>query len=384
MRICCPVPGIVPGYTMTGATTYDRNILRQLALLGVECDIILPDGRILVDHEVEGWTIHMVRIPCRPAIAHHVARIARFHHTVYSVYKRHNFDLLRVHSFFSSSLEMLWTKIRYKLPVPVVVHYHHLDNHPLRKLIVQAAMYHCQAVITFSHAAKQDAVKHLGISPQKIHVVYHGIERRFRPAQVNMQLSRQLGCTPDERILLFLGNLEARKNPLFLLDVLTDLLAVKRKVKLVLAGTGPLLGVIRQKIAQLGLQNNVVLTGAIPEQLKPDYYNLADIFVFPSALEGFGLVIGEAMSCGKPVVAFNTSAMPEVVKDGVAGFLVSPSNKAEFVQRTLLLLDDKELRLEMGVQAMERVERLFRWDRAASETLKIYQQTIERFRSGAR
>jgi glycosyltransferase involved in cell wall biosynthesis len=197
-----------------------------------------------------------------------------------------------------------------------------------------------------------------------------------------MQLLHQLGCSPQEQIILFLGTLEPRKNPLFLLDVLKELLAANANVKLIMCGTGPLWGAIGRRIAQLGLQNHVLLPGIIPEELMPDYYNIADVFVFPSSLEGFGFVMGEAMSCGKPVVALNTSAMPEVVEDGVTGFLASPHDNADFVRKTLLLLDHEELRLRMGVQARERIERLFRWERAAKETLNIYQQTIEQFHWG--
>jgi len=122
----------------------------------------------------------------------------------------------------------------------------------------------------------------------------------------------------------------------------------------------------------------VILTGAVSEHLLLDYYNLADVFVFPSVLEGFGLVMGEAMSCGKPVVAFNNSAIPEVVENGRSGFLVSPGDKTEFVKKVLLLLNNKKLRIEIGIRAKERVEHFFRWERAASETFKIYQQIIEK------
>jgi glycosyltransferase involved in cell wall biosynthesis len=235
-----------------------------------------------------------------------------------------------------------------------------------------------EAVITPSYAAKQDIVKHLNIPPQKIHVVYHGIERRFCPRPINLKLLHQLGCSPEERILLFVGNMEQRKNPLFLLDVLKDLLSLRKKVKLILCGTGPLMDIIRQRVNQFALGNYVILTGAVPEHLMPDYYNLADVFVFPSILEGFGLVMGEAMSCGKPVVAFNTSAIPEVVENGVTGFLVSPSNKSEFVQKVLLLIENKKLRIEMGNKAIKRVDHLFRWERAARETLNIYRQITKK------
>ncbi len=383
MQICCPVPGIVPGREMTGAAADDRNILEHLALLGVKVDVILPEGRSLVELDGHGrcLTIHKVRIPPQPSLARDVARISSVLRTVLALYREYRFDLLRVHSFFSSCLETLCLKTICHLPVPVVVHFYHLDSNPWRNFVVRTTMRHCNAVIAISQASKKDLVKHLGIAPSKIHVVYLGIERIFRPAPPSMQLLRQLGCNPEERILLFLGTLEPRKNPLFLLDLLKDLLHAKRKVKLIIGGTGPLLETIRRKISQLGLETHVVLTGMIPEDAKPAYYNLADIFLFPSALEGFGLVAGEAMSSGKPVVAFNTSAIPEVVADRVTGFLVEPGDRDEFVRKTLLLLDNRELRLQMGAQAADRVDRLFRWERAAKETLGIYGQIIERFRS---
>jgi len=86
------------------------------------------------------------------------------------------------------------------------------------------------------------------------------------------------------------------------------------------------------------------------------------------------------MSCGKPVVAFNNSSIPEVVEDGVTGFLVRTGDKEDFVKKVLLLLRDEELRWRMGCRAIERVERMFRWERAARETLDIYAKSIDGFR----
>jgi len=378
MRICCPIYGIIPSQSVTGSVSVDRNILKELAYLGVKCDIVLPEGNILDKNYVEGWTIHTVKMPRYPFMFRNAARLVQFPRTIYSIYKHHGFDLLRVHSFFSSNLETLFTKIRYRISAPIVVHFHHLDENPLRRFIAKTTMHFCDAIITCSQAAKQDVVKNLSISPEKVYVVYHGIERRFRPKPINIKLLRQLGCSPEEQILLFVGNLEPRKNPLFLLDVLIDLLFVKKKVKLILCGTGPLFSAIQQRIQRLRLSNYVILTGAVSEHLLLDYYNLADVFVFPSVLEGFGLVMGEAMSCGKPVVAFNNSAIPEVVENGRSGFLVSPGDKTEFVKKVLLLLNNKKLRIEIGIRAKERVEHFFRWERAASETFKIYQQIIEK------
>jgi len=387
VRICCPVSGVSQGSRMTGAASDDRNILQQLALLSVKIEVVLPEERALesgpeANYSASGLTIHRVRVPAAPRLAHSVARIIRFPRAVLALYREYKFDLLRVHSFFSSCLEVSCMRAFYNLPVPVVVHFYHLDDCAWRNLIVRATMRRCNAVIASSQASKHAVVKQFGVASSKVHVVQLGIERRFQPAPPSMQLLHQLGCSPQEQIILFLGTLEPRKNPLFLLDVLKELLAANANVKLIMCGTGPLWGAIGRRIAQLGLQNHVLLPGIIPEELMPDYYNIADVFVFPSSLEGFGFVMGEAMSCGKPVVALNTSAMPEVVEDGVTGFLASPHDNADFVRKTLLLLDHEELRLRMGVQARERIERLFRWERAAKETLNIYQQTIEQFHWG--
>jgi glycosyltransferase involved in cell wall biosynthesis len=371
---------------MTGAAADDRNILEHLALLGVKVDVILPEGRSLVGHDGHGryLAIHKVRIPPHLGLACDVARISRFPRAVLALYREYKFDLLRVHSFFSSCLETLFMKTVYNLPVPLVAHFYHLDGSRWRNFIVRATMHHCNAVIASSRASKQDLVKNLGIASSKIHVVYLGIERRFRPAPPRADLLRHLGWTLGEQVLLFLGNLEPRKQPLFLLEALQELLAARRRVRLVICGKGPLLDTLRRHVRQMGLENYVALTGMVPEDAKPDYYNLADVFLFPSMLEGFGLVLGEAMSCGKPVVAFQTSAIPEIVEDHVTGLLAPPGDLKEFVRNILLFLDRKELRLQMGADAAQRVERLFRWERAARETLNIYQQTIERFRSRAR
>jgi glycosyltransferase involved in cell wall biosynthesis len=386
LRICCPLPGIPPGLKMTGSAADDRNALKHLALLGVKVDVILPEGNTLMEHvgHGRGLTTRAVRIPLRPPLARHVARIFRFSSAVRSQYRECRFDLLRVHSFFSSCLEVLYMKATYKLPVPFVAHFYHLDANPWRNLIVGNALAHCDALVTISQASKQQVMTSFGIASSKVHVIYLGIEQRFSPAARSSELLRSLRCDPEEKILLFLGSLEPRKNPLFLLDILRDVLAAnaKRKVKLIIAGVGPLLATIKRKVIQQGLESNVVLTGHIPEDLKPAYYNLADVFVFPSSLEGFGLVLGEAMSCGKPVVALDTSAVAEVVEDGVTGFLASPGDKEELVRKTLLLLDHKDLSFQMGTRGRERVDRLFRWERIAKETFNFYQETVKQFRSG--
>jgi len=363
---------------MTGAATYDRSILDHLSLLGVDVHAILPKGSQWTERDgaVGGPTIHRVKIRLQPAWASHAARLAALRRAVRALHKRHQFDLLRVHSFFSSCLDALWITSASRLPIPVVMHFFHLDSSPWRNALVRRVMHRAKAVIVSSQASKQQVVQHLGVEASKIQVVYLGVGRELQPALPNRELLEAVGWKHGERILLYLGSLEPRKNPLFLLDVLADLLSRGHRVRLVLCGAGPLTETLRGEIQRRGLESHACLTGPVPERLKADYYNLADVFLFPSALEGFGLSLAEAMSCGKPVVAFDNSSISEVVEGGQTGFLVQSGNQGEFVRSTALLVENDALRAEMGCRARDRVERLFRWERAAQQTLDVYRQVL--------
>ncbi|HHT9147190.1 MAG TPA: glycosyltransferase family 4 protein, partial [Candidatus Wunengus sp. YC61] len=121
----------------------------------------------------------------------------------------------------------------------------------------------------------------------------------------------------------------------------------------------------------LGLENSVIFTGYVPDEDLPGIYNLAEIFVYPSKYEGFGLPLLEAMSCGVPVIASNISSIPEVI--GNAGILVRSDEPVEFARKIYELLTDKELRAKMSSKGFERIK-FFSWEKVAKETLKVYER----------
>jgi glycosyltransferase involved in cell wall biosynthesis len=124
----------------------------------------------------------------------------------------------------------------------------------------------------------------------------------------------------------------------------------------------------------------VVFTGYLPEEDKVPMLNLADVFVFPSLLEGFPLAPQEAMSCGKPVVAFRVASLPEMVEEGVSGFLVEANDREAFTDRVVTLLRDRALREKFGAAAAERIERHFRWDGTVRQVLAVYEDVLREFR----
>ena len=152
------------------------------------------------------------------------------------------------------------------------------------------------------------------------------------------------------------------------------------EARLVIAGGGPLRPDLERHARRLGLEGRVVFTGYVPEAEKAAHFRLADVFLFPSAMEGFGFSVAEAMSAGVPVVASDRGSIPELVAEGQSGFVCDPSVPDRFVERLLLLLGDPALREKFGAAARERADRLFRWDACVDGTRRVYEETLEAWR----
>jgi phosphatidylinositol alpha-1,6-mannosyltransferase len=154
--------------------------------------------------------------------------------------------------------------------------------------------------------------------------------------------------------------------------------------RLVIAGGGPLLATLRGLADAKGLRGSVRFTGYVPEAKKTDYFNLADVFVFPSAMEGFGLAVAEAMASGAPVVASDRGSIPELLVDGEGGFVCDPAQPDLFVERLHRLLADAPLRAKLGAANAERVDRAFRWERCVTATRRVYEDVLAAYRGGRR
>jgi phosphatidylinositol alpha-1,6-mannosyltransferase len=271
----------------------------------------------------------------------------------------------------------------YRLDVPIVSHHHHVDPSLLNPLIERPVLEASERVITVSEFSKRQLTSALGIAAERIEAVPNGVDEKFVPAPPPADLRARYGLGRGP-IALFLGGLKARKNLPFLLDVWREVVRERPDARLVIAGDGPLGGSLRRQAESLGLGPCVVFTGRLPEADKVAHYNLADLFVFPSTLEGFGLAVAEAMSCGLPVVASGEGALPELVAHGEGGFVCGGGDRAAFVAATLQLLDQPELRRRSGAFNRERVDRQFRWPRAARRVLDIYEEVLSDWKRGVR
>lgn len=378
MRVCSPHCGLDPE-TTSGGETYERELLIHLAGLGVVNELILARHK-RVPAGVANFAVH--RLPIARGLRWPVAALL-FPPAIARVYRQTRFDLLRVHSLRYVGPAALLARRLYRLDVPIVSHHHHLDPSPLNPLIERRVLQASERIVTVSEFSKRQLASALGIPAERIEAVPNGIDEKFVPAPASVALKARYGLG-DGPIALFLGGLKPRKNLPFLLDIWREVAAARPDATLVIAGDGPLGGALRREALAMGLRRPVVFTGRLPEADKVAHYNLADLFLFPSELEGFGFVAGEAMSCGLPVIASDGGALPELVADGEGGFVCRGGERAAFVEATLRLLDQPELRRRFGAFNRQRVDRHFRWPRAARRVLDIYEEVVGDWKRGVR
>jgi len=245
-----------------------------------------------------------------------------------------------------------------------------------QRLFTRLSARRANHVITYSASTAQDLTRFFAVPEERISVVYPGVDDAYRPVQdesVLLDFKRQRGL--PERFILFVGTLEPRKNLVMLLQAYAQ---YRQRTggdhKLVLGGgKGWLHRPLFTAIEELGLEDHVLLPGFIPEEELPLWYNAADIFVYPSLYEGFGLPPLEAMACGTPVIVSDTSSLPEVVGD--AGILVDPHRPRDWADALSLLCQNANRREALVERGMERAKE-FSWTRMARETIRVYRHVL--------
>jgi glycosyltransferase involved in cell wall biosynthesis len=231
------------------------------------------------------------------------------------------------------------------------------------------------AVIAVSECTKRDAIRFYRIPEEKITVIYEGVNPRFRPASPETIAAVRARYNLPEHFILYVGTIEPRKNLTALLEAFHHLLAT-HDLRLVIVGKkGWLYEGFFRRLRELGLGDRVIFTGYVPDEDLPAIYSAADLFVFPSLYEGFGLPVLEAMACGTPVICSNTSSLPEVAGD--AAFLVDPTDVCSLAGAMEQALTDEHLRSELMAKGLERA-RWFTWEKAAAKTLEVYRGVLGR------
>jgi glycosyltransferase involved in cell wall biosynthesis len=225
-------------------------------------------------------------------------------------------------------------------------------------------------IITISNYTKSALTKEFKKAENKIKVIHHGIDSKDFFVH---NIKRRHKLDGLEHFIFFLGTLHKHKNADRLIEAFA-ILKSKYKIphKLIIAGRDPggkikeLNGIVESH----SMKKEVILTDRLDHEDIVIYFHNADIFVFPSAYEGFGIPVLEAMACGTPIVASDRTAIPEIVDD--AGILVNPDNIEDIAEAVHKVLTDEELRKKLIKKGFQRVKK-FSWKSAAKNTIEVFE-----------
>jgi glycosyltransferase involved in cell wall biosynthesis len=231
-------------------------------------------------------------------------------------------------------------------------------------------------VLADSDSTRNDLIRLLGVSPDKVTVVYPGVEARFQPQEDASALARvrQRYALGDGPFVLGVGTLEPRKNWPALIRAWTRMRQTSGLPhRLVIAGgKGWLVEGIFMAAQASAYRDDILFTGFVEDADLPALYAAADVFAFPSRYEGFGIPVVEALACGTPVVCADNSSLPEAAGD--AALLVASDDEAALAAALQQLIEDQVLRQNLQAAGLAQAAR-FTWQSAATALWQAYERT---------
>jgi glycosyltransferase involved in cell wall biosynthesis len=307
---------------------------------------------------------------------------------LYSALK--NFDVINLHYPFFGGAEVVWLlkKIMGK-KVKLVVNYQMdvvgsgwkkciFDFHT--QFIMPRIIASADKVIVSSldYAQNSNINKLLAKYPEKFVAIPPGVDlARFYPQPKDLDLMKKFGLKSEDKVLLFVGALDQAhyfKGMHFLIDSYTAINLGNLRIMIV--GEGDLKPEYQKHVLDLGLIDRILFTGSAAENDLAKYYNLADAMILPSIdkSEAFGIVLIEAMACAKPVITANLAGVRSVYENNVSGLSFEVLDQQDLVQKVKKLFQNEEMRVQMGLSAKERAEKMYDKDMLIKQLDRVYKE----------
>ena len=247
--------------------------------------------------------------------------------------------------------------------VPVVWHNHSM--HDTSYFLSYPLFNKFDMVVCVSEHVRKRFLK-FGLNPKKTTLIHNcpAISIPSEKVCKDKKLMQELNLSVEHKIIGMVSRIDDNKGHDDLLDavkILQTEFEEFQNMRLIIVGGGPLLSNLQNKSRRLGLDCNVIFTG--PRRDVERFYSIFDVFVLPSLYETFGVVLLEAMSFAKPVVATRTGGIPEIVVENETGFLVAPRDSEALAGKLMILLKNQFLGEQMGKAGRERVEKQFSCER---------------------
>ncbi|MEF3691447.1 MAG: glycosyltransferase family 1 protein [Candidatus Moraniibacteriota bacterium] len=242
------------------------------------------------------------------------------------------------------------------------------------RTVIKKSCQWADKIISVSQNTKKDLVRLYKIPAHKIEVIYEGYFFEKSEQESNGRKKRILKKYQLENLkyLLFLGRIEERKNLIRIIkafEILKEKYQIEHKL-LLAGGLGYGYNKIVKYIEESFCKKDIYLSGFVEDREKREILKNADVFLFPTLYEGFGLPIIEAQSLGVPIVASNNSSIPEIIGTKIKPYLVNPQNPEEIADSVFRILNNKKVREKLVKPGLENVKR-FSWDDCAAKIAEV-------------
>jgi glycosyltransferase involved in cell wall biosynthesis len=280
-------------------------------------------------------------------------------------------------------------KYEYKLPMLATVHatekgrHGGIYNDTSRYIHEQEfwLTYEAWRVIVCSEYMKQNVVESFDVPWEKVDVIFNGVDSskfKFDWLPGEREEVRSKLALPHEKIVMFVGRFVREKGIQVLLNAATTILAKEPHTKFMIVGGGH-----RERLEKFvdwaGLTGKVLFTGFLANRALHQLYRVADVAVFPSLYEPFGIVALEAMAAGAPVVSSDAGGLPEIVRHDVTGTLSFVGNAESLAWAVINVLQNPERAAKLNEAATDRLERDFDWSHLADQTKAVYERVWNEF-----
>lgn len=236
--------------------------------------------------------------------------------------------------------------------------------------------YESTEVIVNSNFMKNDLQRIFGLPFEKINVIPNGVNlNNFSGVDKDYDFRRQFAMD-NEKIILYVGRLVYEKGIQNLIAAMPKILENYHDAKLVICGKGGMMDELKIEARNLGIENKVYFAGYCDSKKVQKMYKCADIAVFPSTYEPFGIVALEAMLAGIPTVVSDVGGLNEIVEHGVTGMKSYAGNSNSIADSVLSLLFDAKLCDTVSKNAVKKVKELYNWNKIAQDTHYVYEQAI--------
>lgn len=297
--------------------------------------------------------------------------------------KEGKFDVIHAHDW----LVTYATKtLKHSFDIPVVATIHATENgrnsgiHDDTQRYINDSewllTYEATEVIVNSNFMKNDLQRIFGLPFEKINVIPNGINlNNFSGVERDYDFRRQYAMD-KEKIILYVGRLVYEKGIQNLIGAMPKILDHYHDSKLIICGRGGMINELRQEVHNLGIDDKVYFAGYCDSKKVQKMYKCADVAVFPSTYEPFGIVALESMLAGVPTVVSDVGGLNEIVKHGETGMKSYAGNSNSIADSVLSLLYDKKLCDTVSKNAVKEVKELYNWNKIAQDTHYIYEQAI--------